>query len=96
MSYMLLGKNKSILSTSFNLRGFISLLSWMSATREFNEEVQRLRNWVSFLKTADEGYTARLIETSVLFAERFSVKGIIAFSKYLQNLEIPGEMEGLP
>jgi len=86
LAYMFLEKNKSTLSVAFNLRGLISLLSWMSATGEFNEEVIRLRNWVAFLKTTDEIYSGRLIETSVLFAERFSVKGILTFSKYLQNL----------
>lgn len=86
LAYLFLEKNKSTLSVAFNLRGLISLLSWMSATGEFNEEVIRLRNWVAFLKTTDEIYSGRLIETSVLFAERFSVKGILTFSKYLQNL----------
>lgn len=86
LAYILLGKNKRILSASFNLTGFTSLLSWMSACGEFNEEVIRLRNWVAFLKTTSEYYTGRLIETSVLFAERFSVKGIESFSKYLPNL----------
>lgn len=86
LAYLLLGKNKQILSARFNLHGFTSLLSWMSACSEFNEEVIRLQNWVAFLRTTDENYTGRLIETSVLFAERFSVKGIESLSKYLQNL----------
>lgn len=86
LAYMFLGKNNRVLSANFNLRSFTSLLSWMSASGEFNEEVQRLQNWAAFLKTTNETYTGRLIETSVLFAERFSVKGIESLSKYMQNL----------
>jgi hypothetical protein len=86
LAYMFLEKHRHTLSAKFNLKGFVSLLNWLSATGEFNEEVLRLRNWVAFLKTTDENYTGRLIETSVLFAERVSGKGTKMLGKYVQNL----------
>jgi len=86
LAYTFLEKHRNTCSVRFNIQGLIKLLDWLSATGEFNEEVLRLRNWVAFLKTTDENYTCRLIESSILFAERFSVKGIESLSKYLQNL----------
>jgi hypothetical protein len=86
LAYIFLEKNKPTLSARFNLQGFISLLSWLDATGEFNEEVLRLRNWIAFCKTKDGSYIAGLIETSVLFAEQFSEKGKEILSKYVPNL----------
>jgi uncharacterized protein len=86
MAYVFLEKHRHTLSARFNFRGFISLLNWLSATGEFNEEVLRLRNWLAFCKTKDESYTASLLETSVLFAEQFSETGKKLLGKYVQNL----------
>jgi hypothetical protein len=86
LAYIFLEKHRRTLSTQFNLRGFVSLLDWLSATGEFNEEVLRLRNWVAFCLTKDEWYIEMLLEKSVLFAERFSEKGKKMLGRYVQNL----------
>lgn len=86
MAYQFLGKNNCTLSASFTLNRFCSLINWLNATAEFNEEVIRLRNWDAFCKTKGEGYIARLLETSVLFAKQFSEKGQKMLGKYVQNL----------
>ncbi len=86
LAYIFLEKHRNTRSVTFNLSGFISLLNWMSATGEFNEEILRLRNWNAFYKSKDESYIAKLMETSVLFAERFSEKGSKILGKYMQNL----------
>ena len=86
LMYVFLEKNRHTPSARFEHRGFISLLNWLNATGEFNEEVLRLRNWDAFCKTKSESYIAGLLETSVLFAEQFSGNGKKMLGRYLQNL----------
>lgn len=85
LAYVFLEKHKHTLSARFTLSGLISLLNWLSATGEFNEEVLRLRNWEAFCKIKDEAYIANLLEASVLFAEQFSEKGKKMLGKYMLN-----------
>jgi len=86
VAYLFLEKHKPSSSAAFDLQEFISLLNWLSAAGEFNEEVLRLRNWEAFCKNKDESYTASLLETSVLFAEQFSETGKKMLGKYVENL----------
>jgi uncharacterized protein len=86
LAYVFLEKHKHTLSAGFTLSGFISLLNWLSATGEYNEEVLRLRNWEAFCKTKKETYTAKLLKTSALFAEQFSEKGKAMLGKYVPGL----------
>jgi uncharacterized protein len=86
LAYVFLEKHKYTLSARFNLKGFISLLNWLSATREFNEEMLRLRNWAAFCKIKDYGFIASLLDSSVLFAEQFAEKGTNMLGKYVSNL----------
>jgi len=86
LAYLFLEKHKPDLSVTFDSRGFSSLLNWLSATGEFNEEVLRLRNWMAFSKLKEKGYIAALLEKAVLFAEQFSVSGSTMLGKYVQDL----------
>jgi hypothetical protein len=86
MAYSLLEKNNRKPSGTFSLKSLINLLNWLSATGEFNEEVLRLNNWVSFFKTKDEDYIESLIKNAVLFADHFSLKGMEMLGEYTQHL----------
>lgn len=86
LAYIFLEKQKHAYSARFDHRGFASLLEWLSATGEFNEEVLRLRNWNAFFKTKDESHIAKLLRSSVFFAEQFSEKGKKILGKYVPNM----------
>lgn len=86
LAYLFLEKHKPTLSFAFDRQGFNRLLNWLSATGEFNEEVMRLRNWLTFSKIKDKSYVAALLETAVLFAEQFSARGSRMLGKYVQDL----------
>jgi len=85
-AYSFLEKNNIKRSGSLTLHTFENLLSWLSATGEFNEEVLRLRNWTAFLNTKDAVYTGNLIKTSMLFADRFSLTAMEKLGEYTQHL----------
>lgn len=86
LAYSFLEKNYKNRCGTLTLKMLIHLLEWLSATGEFNEEVLRLRNWTAFLNTKDAGYTENLIKTSMLFADRFSLKGMEMLGEYTQHL----------
>jgi len=86
MAYYLLEKHASIPSTRFTKEGFNSLLKWLTATGEFNEEVIRLKAWTAFFNSRNRIYIEKLLETSLLFAAWFSDKGSRSFGKYLAGL----------
>jgi uncharacterized protein len=77
LAYSFLEKNNKNRCGTLTVKMLIHLLEWLSATGEFNEEVLRLRNWTAFLNTKDEDYIENLIKNSVLFADRFSLQGIV-------------------
>ncbi|MGE5480283.1 MAG: DUF116 domain-containing protein [Chloroflexota bacterium] len=55
----------------FGYREFCKLLEWMNATGEFDEEVIRLRNWSSYLKTLPAYTVESILTRSLLAAQRF-------------------------
>ncbi len=83
---LFLEKNNKNRCGTLTVKMLIHLLDWLSATGEFNEEVRRLKNWTAFLNTKDAVYTGDLIKSSLLFAERFSLKGMEMLGKYMKNL----------
>jgi hypothetical protein len=77
LAYSFLEKNNKNRCGTLTVKMLIHLLDWLSATGEFNEEVLRLRNWTAFLNNRNAVYTENLIKTSMLFADRFSLQGIV-------------------
>ena len=86
LAYLLLEKHKQSISLSFNYHGLNSLLNWLSASGEFNEEVLRLKNWLSFIKTKDKNYSSELFNTAILFAEKFTEEANYSLGSYVENL----------
>ncbi len=86
LAYLFLEKHKQTHSESFNCNGLNRLLNWLSASGEFNEEVLRLRNWMTYSKIKDENYIAALIKTAVKFSEKFSEQAKYSLGKYVENL----------
>jgi uncharacterized protein len=86
LAYRFLEKQRPTHVTTFNLQVFESLINWLSATGEFNEEILRLRNWITFCKAKDTEYVVKLFATSVLFAEWFTLNAKRSLGRYMCNL----------
>lgn len=87
LSGFLLEHNKYEPSAERTASGLSKLLSWMSATGEFNEEVTRLNKWIPFLESRNKVYGDLIIQTSLFAARQFHKKAIAIFGKTTSGLK---------
>ncbi len=85
LGYALLHK-KHKANFDYSLKGFDKLSDWLSATGEFNEEVNRLEKWNSFYQQKTKTYFRSLINSAVAFTYYFEKKGEQHLGKYVCNV----------
>ena len=72
-------------SISFN---DLSLLKdWLLATNDFNEEIYRINNWISFLKKKEKNYIDNFLYLCRELADHLSEIGDIYLKKYINNVD---------
>lgn len=62
------------------------LLSWLTATDDFSEEVKRLQTWQEFI-SSQENETAQIIGASTALADWFQTRSLDILGRYTPNVD---------
>jgi uncharacterized protein len=74
LSGFFLNKKSYLHDFSFSIENFSSLIEWLQATSEFNEEVKRLKNWQLFFISKNKTETSKDLLSFSEFAVWFEIK----------------------
>ncbi|MDP4209741.1 MAG: DUF116 domain-containing protein [Bacteroidota bacterium] len=86
VAYEFLNHNGDIKTGSYSAKTFQNLIDWLNATGEFNEEVLRLKLWLTFYQDKGEATTETYLRKIVEFAPVFSSEGKNALKNFLPNV----------
>jgi uncharacterized protein len=87
VSYGLLEKRNRFRVEVYSLENYRSLLEWLEATGEFDEEVIRLKNWLLFFKTLSPGQISEILHKDREFGISFNDIGRSVLGGYTQNVD---------
>jgi hypothetical protein len=71
----------------YNLKNFNSLLEWLKATGEFNEEIVRLKIWQKYFHTLPDEKVSEILHKSKEFAISFNDMGRSVLGGYTQDVD---------
>lgn len=86
LAYELLTKQKDNIIEKFTIDAYCNLLKWLTATREFNEEIVRLSQWTGFYKTKDKEEIENILKAAASFASKFNLLGKSMLGKYTTHV----------
>lgn len=65
---------------------FVSLIKWLQATGDFNEEVERFKNWQGFFTNLSEGVSSVYLKNAIDFGHWFQKCSKEKLGKYTKNV----------
>lgn len=78
---------KSREKMKYSIKNLCRLLDWLSASGEFDQEVERLIGWQSYLNTKSEVYILKVIKEAAQIAAWFQRRSLVVIGKYTEHIE---------